>query len=255
MPPVTLAPLVHSGGAFLCPNMNVYYEIGFAIGRGKSVAPVFNASFSGAERALRREGTFDNIGYLPYENSDDLTKILSNLPEVNLLDLYGHPIDSSQPLFVLDTFRKTDFRNEIVSSVKESRVFFRSFDPVEIPSFPAIKAIGEATASAGIIVPLLGPLIDDAERHNLRAALLAGLGHGLSRHTLLLERANHEVTTDTKGASSSPSEVLSFAQEWRPHGDSNPGYRESAAELDPPKAGGPRNRILEFRCSLRAGSR
>src|SRR6266478_115368 len=37
-------------------NMNVYYEIGFAIGRGKAIAPVINASFANAVMEIRRDG-------------------------------------------------------------------------------------------------------------------------------------------------------------------------------------------------------
>src|SRR4051812_40809567 len=49
----------------------------------------------------------------------------------NKLEKAVKPINFQQPLYILDTFRKTDFRNWIVSSVKSSKVFYRSFDPAE----------------------------------------------------------------------------------------------------------------------------
>jgi hypothetical protein len=170
------------------PNLNVYYEIGFAIGRGKILAPVINTSFANATRGIQRDGFFDNIGYRTYENSEQLLKIFKEVPGTILLDLYAKSANLSQPLFVLDTFRKTDFRNAIISAVKASRIFYRSFDPVETPRFSTLSVIAEVTASGGVIVPFLSPHIDDADRHNLRAALTAGLSHGLGRQTLLLQR-------------------------------------------------------------------
>jgi len=80
--------------------------------------------------------------------------------------------------------------------VKESKVFFRSFDPVEIPRFATISTIMEATSSAGIVIPLLAPHVDDSSRHNLRAAYLAGIGHGLNRPTMLLQRDYSTVPAD-----------------------------------------------------------
>lgn len=167
------------------PNYNVYYEAGFAIGLGKSIAPVINSSFAGASAAAQKDGFFDNIGFKTYENSADLIGILSNLPETAMADLYSRELDSSQPLFLLDTFRKTDFRNAITAAIKSTKVFYRSFDPVEVPRFSTVSIIGDATASSGIVIPFLGEHVDDASRHNLRAAFLAGLAHGLRRETVI----------------------------------------------------------------------
>lgn len=71
------------------PNMNVYYELGFALGRGKAIAPVVNAAFANAIAEIRKDGIFDNIGYKTYENSEQLRRILSDLPDSNLVELYG----------------------------------------------------------------------------------------------------------------------------------------------------------------------
>ncbi|MDE1570488.1 P-loop ATPase, Sll1717 family [Aquabacter sp. P-9] len=169
------------------PNKNVYYEAGFAIGLGKPVAPVVNVSFAGASTDLQKDGLFDNIGYQTYENADQLLSILEKIPENILVELYSRPLETQQPLFVLDTLRKTDFRNYIVSAVKRAKVFYRSFDPVEVPRFSAVQMIADITASSGIVIPILNEHIEDAERHNLRAAFLAGLCHGLDRYTLLVQ--------------------------------------------------------------------
>jgi hypothetical protein len=178
------------------PNLNVYYEIGFAIGLGKSVAPVINVSFENAQRDVLKDGFFDGIGFGTYENSVQLSKLLQELPTHVLLELYAKPVNFEQSLYLLDTFRKTDFRNAIVSAVKESKIFFRSFDPVETPRFSTLPILTEVTSSAGIIVPLLAAHVDDSFKHNLRAAFLAGMGHGLHRETLLIQRDHAIVPAD-----------------------------------------------------------
>lgn len=180
------------------PNLNVYYEIGYAIGSGKAIAPVVNTSFAGATADLQREGLFDNIGYKVYENSDQLCEIMLDLPISSLSELYSKPTNFHQPLYLLDSFRKTDFRNTIVSAIKAAKYFYRSFDPVEVPRFSSVSVIGDVSASSGIIVPFLPLHVDDAARHNLRAAFLAGLSHGFDRETLLLrmEVPNEPVPTD-----------------------------------------------------------
>jgi hypothetical protein len=54
------------------PNMNVYYEVGFAIGNGKTIAPVINTSFARALTDIQKDGLFDNIGFKPYDNAAQL---------------------------------------------------------------------------------------------------------------------------------------------------------------------------------------
>jgi hypothetical protein len=116
-----------------------------------------------------------------------LADILGDLPVSNLKELYAKPINHQQPLFLLQAFRKTDFINGIVSAIKSSKVHFRSFDPVEVPRLSTVAMVGEITASAGVLVPLIGRNMDDAPRHNIRAAFITGLSHGLERQTLLLK--------------------------------------------------------------------
>lgn len=190
--PQRIKTLVDKSDTLLCdvtfPNLNVYYEIGYAIGGGCAIAPVVNVSFQDATRNVTQEGLFDVIGFETYENSSDLGGIFSRLPTTNLVDLYGRPVNHSQPLFLIDPLRKTDFRNSIVSSIKGSKVYYRSYDPVESPRFSVIAMIAEVTASSGTIIPFLGSNVDDAPRHNLRAAFLAGLSHGLGRETLLIQQ-------------------------------------------------------------------
>jgi hypothetical protein len=173
-------------------NLNVYYEAGFAIGAGKALAPVVNASFAGSAETIGRDGIFDSVGYGKYENAAELGEWLAKLPDTKLMELYGKPLNHQQPLFFLDAFRKTDFRNAIVSTIKDSKVFFRSFDPAEIPRLQTVAAIADVSSSSGVVIPFLSDHIDDSVRHNLRGAFLAGIAHGYGRETLLVQRASSD---------------------------------------------------------------
>ena len=168
------------------PNINVYYEIGYCIGVGKSLAPVLNVSFANATADIQKDGLFDVINYASYENSVALAEIMGDLPSTVLVDLYGKPLNTAQPIYFLNAYRKTDFVNHIAAAIKDSKVHFRSFDPAETSRFSIVNAISDVTSSAGVIVPFLEPYIDDSARHNIRAAFLAGLAHGLEREALLL---------------------------------------------------------------------
>lgn len=183
-------------GDITSSNNNVYYEFGYAIGSGKPILPVLNASFKDASKNIQKDGFFDNIRYEVYENSDQLGEIVGLFQGFGLLEAYEKEINHEQPLFLLDTYKKTDFRNSIVSSIKASKVFYRSFDPTETPRFSTSNIIAEASASSGAIVPFLSETIVDAERHNLRASFLAGILHGLDRKVLLIQHGDAPTPAD-----------------------------------------------------------
>src|SRR5262249_15748411 len=73
---------IENADVLLCditkPNLNVYYEIGYCIGRGKSLAPVLNVSFANAAADVQKDGLFDIIGYASYENSAALADIMGH---------------------------------------------------------------------------------------------------------------------------------------------------------------------------------
>jgi hypothetical protein len=107
------------------PNLNVYYEIGYCVGLGKTLAPVLNVSFAHAAGDIHKDGMFDIIGYESYENSSRLAEIMGNLPDKVLLDLYGKPLNTQQPVFFLNGYRKTDFVNGIAAAIKDSKAHYR----------------------------------------------------------------------------------------------------------------------------------
>src|SRR5258708_4376659 len=54
------------------PNLNVYYEIGYAVGVGQSLTPVLNAPFTNAAPSIQKDGLLDTIVYKTYQTPPDL---------------------------------------------------------------------------------------------------------------------------------------------------------------------------------------
>jgi len=107
------------------PNFNVYYEAGYCFGSKKPVVPTANRAYSASTTNVYLTGIFDTLGILYYENANELR---DKLPAWQLEDHISglfQPKDHSQPLFLLDTLRKIDFRNWIVGSIANASVNVR----------------------------------------------------------------------------------------------------------------------------------
>ena len=104
------------------PNFNVYYEIGYALALRKAVVPTSNSSFKDSKANASLIGVFDTIGQVRYENSDQLSAQLYSCKFLPWVNKYVLPQDHNQPLFLLDTYRKTDFRNWLVQNIGNSQV-------------------------------------------------------------------------------------------------------------------------------------
>jgi hypothetical protein len=178
------------------PNFNVYYEMGYAAAVGKPVIPTLNIAVERAAKQVSELGLFDTIGWATYANSDELSEKLEDWQSIAWTTKYRRAKDHSQPLFLLDCLKKTDFRNHIVAAIENSHVRHRAYDPSEVPRLTAAQSIADISASAGCIIPILSNDIVDAERHNLRAAFLLGLAHGFDMEALAIQYGNGPSPTD-----------------------------------------------------------
>jgi hypothetical protein len=178
------------------PNHNVFYEIGYAMARGKPILPTVNSAVACAGDNVRRVGLFDTTGYASYSNSGDLATALGEWRKKSWTNMQSGKRDFAQPLFVLDTLKKTDFRNWIFHAIDEAELNYRSFDPAEVPRLTAAQAISEVSASAGVIIPLISSEVVDSELHNLRAGFILGAAHGFSVDALVIQYENGPAPLD-----------------------------------------------------------
>jgi hypothetical protein len=178
------------------PNCNVVYEIAYAIALGVPVIPTINTAIEKAVSGVIRIGLFDTIGWAQYNNASELNDKIQ-LWEANAwTGQYIKQKDHGQPLFILDSLKKTDFRNHIFHAVENSHVKYRFFDPTQVPRLTAAQAISEISSSSGVIVPFLDNEITDAAIHNLRAAFVLGLSHGFGIEPLAIQYENGPAPLD-----------------------------------------------------------
>ena len=199
------------------PNCNVYYEIAYALAKRKPVLPTVNITISNAVSRLQGMGLFDTTGWLTYSNAEDLSNKLTSWQGHSWTSNYVLRRDYVQPLYVLDTVGKTDFRNHIFHAIGNSRLNYRSFDPTEIPRLSAAQAISEVSSSAGVIVQILKEHIVDTHRNNLRAAFIIGLCHGYDVDVLAIQYENGPAPLDYREFitnSTDPHETERHAREF-----------------------------------------
>jgi len=177
-------------------NFNVFFEIGYAIGKQKRVVPVLDKSFSPQEKEIIGLGILDTIGYSPYQNSQELVTLLVSIPDFRPLQFRDISIDQGAPIYVIDTLYKTDASVRILSKIKKSRIRFRSFDPQEQSRLSAMEAYQNVAQSVAIIVHLLSSNQTDCLFNNYRGAFIAGLCYGLDKEVLILQEGDDPVPLD-----------------------------------------------------------
>src|SRR5436309_7587126 len=177
-------------------NFNVTYEVGFALARGKRVVLTRHKGLKGSSPFVADVGIFDTLGYLEYQNADELEAIIRKItdPSPSLKNIY--PLNTNAPLFLIAARLRTDPVTRIISRVKKARLFFRSFDPQETPRLSAPDAFEQIAQSFGALVHLLPERIANSSIHNIQTAFLAGLAGGFEKVLLLLQDGEEPVPLD-----------------------------------------------------------
>ena len=177
-------------------NFNVLFEIGYAIGKQRRVVPILDKSFNPQEKEITSLGILDTIGYTPYQNSEELVKLLVSIQNFKPLHFQDIPIDQGAPIYVVDTLHKTDASVRILSKIKKSRIRFRSFDPQEQSRLSAMEAYQNVAQSVAIVVHLLSSNQTDWLFNNYRGAFVAGLCYGLDREVVIFQEGDDPVPID-----------------------------------------------------------
>ena len=178
-------------------NLNVTYEVGFAIGTNRRAYLIKNRQYQQKPDITDKVGVFDTLGYQPYDNSNSLSQALSSVRDLVPLNT-NQPLDPKAPIYILETPQKGDTMIHIVSCVKEARFQYRSFNPSEDARLSASDAISHVSGSHGVVVPLLPDDIYDSAIHNVRAAFIAGLAHGMEKPTLILKPIGFDAPLDLR---------------------------------------------------------
>ena len=178
-------------------NFNVTYEVGFAIGAGKRAYLVLNNCYEDSQTDVSQIGIFDTLGYEEYNNAESLASVMLNIHDHRPIDINYRP-NFRAPVYLVETPSQGDVMRRIVSSIKKARLQYRSFSPSEEARLPAIEAIEHVANSHGIVIPMLQKEIRDSTIHNIRAAFVAGLAHGMEKPTLILQHQKETLPIDVR---------------------------------------------------------
>jgi len=197
-------------------NFNVTYEIGYAIGIGRRAYLIRNNTFTSDNEEIRKIGIFDTLGYETYDNAKQLADLLASITDATPLTTASPP-NRNTPVYILETPIRSGVLTHIVARVKKARLQYRSFVPAEEVRLSAIDAITHVASSFGVLIPLLSSGMSGWEIHNIRAAFVAGLAHGMSKHTLILQDQDGPVPLDVRDFSkrySHPSDIDSHIHDF-----------------------------------------
>ena len=201
-------------------NLNVIYEIGYSIGKKRRVILVRNSTIAADDEIARLAGIFDTLGYFVYQNAQDIVDLLSEPIDLDALNT-NYPLDRKAPTYILETPGRSEAMVRMVGRVKKARLRYRSFAPSEDTRMAASDAIFHVASSFGVLVPFLEKIANGSAIHNMRAAFVAGLSHGMEKSTLILN----------DGSEPLPLDIRDYAKYYRHPNDIDDHIQEFALEV------------------------
>lgn len=180
-------------------NFNVTYEVGYALAKGKRVVLTRHKGLQPLPPLIKDVGIFDTLGWLDYQNSDELETILRKITDSSPSVKNIYALNKNAPVYLNAARVRTDPVTRIISRVKKARLFFRAFDPEETPRLSATQAFEQVSQSFGVLVHLLPERVVDSSVHNIQAAFLAGLAEGFNKVLLFLQDGEEPVPLDYRG--------------------------------------------------------
>jgi hypothetical protein len=178
-------------------NLNVVYEIGFAIGSRKRAYLIRHQGTAGDEAVAREAGIFDTLGYHEYSDQDDLVMRLTSNIDPDPLQ-FSVELDHRAPVYLVEPPVKGLAVTAMIARLKKARYRYRSFIPGEDVRLSAVDAIRQVASSSGILVTFEEPAKAHALVHNIRSMFVAGLADGMGKPLLVLCPAGTDAPLDVR---------------------------------------------------------
>lgn len=177
-------------------NFNLMFEIGYAIGLGLPVMPIRDTSYVRDSKVFDELGLLDTLGYIDYANSTALAEAVGDrIGDVSPFQNYP-ALNSEQPLYLVRSRIQSEGMIKLMSVLKKSGLFFRTFDPRETSRLSLHEAYKEICTSYGAIAHLVDSNRIGALAHNARCAFLAGMAMAMEKHTLMLQESRTKQPID-----------------------------------------------------------
>lgn len=200
-------------------NLNVVYEIGYAIGRQKRVILLRNSKIEGDKALAQKVGIFDTLGYIEFSTSEDVRNILSAHHEQDPL-LVTSRLDKKAPVYIIEPAVARHADVLIASRVKKAGFKYRSFNPTEHMRMSATETLRQVATSSGVVTRLQESSVRGSDIHNVRACFAIGLADGMGKPSLTLHPSDVTVPLDLRDAARlyrDPNDIASIVADFCPH--------------------------------------
>jgi len=169
-------------------NFNLMFEIGYALGLGIPVIPIRDTTCTLDSKEFESLGLIDTLGYLDFQNSEDLAAKLPDAIKKAAIPISGvFSPNREQPCYLVRSPIVTNGLVKILSVVKKSGLRFRAYDPKEQPRLSLQDAFHQVKSSIGVCVYLLSAFRNGSTVHNARGAFVAGLAMASGSYVFVLQ--------------------------------------------------------------------
>lgn len=176
-------------------NVNVLFELGYAIAREKRIWLLQDCSTDNARDRFEKVGLLKSIGYIPYTNSSQIyNKFLEERPYADLgttpFEKYAKSIaeytQNNADILYLKCFTPTEASVRLAKTI--SRIHLKSIidDPSEKSQETLDWYIRHIYGTHALLIHLDSDNVSDAAPTNAKYSFIAGFAYGLGKDILLL---------------------------------------------------------------------
>ena len=169
-------------------NFNMMFEIGVAISLGVPIILIRDTTYALDSENFKRLGLLDTVGYIDFQNSEELAERLPVALE-NAKPLADVPQRAfrESPVYILRSTISTDGSLSVESTLKKSRLRYRTYDPDENIRLTLNDARRQVNGSLAVVATLLDENREGARVHNALAAFVAGYAVGRQKIVALIQ--------------------------------------------------------------------
>ncbi len=190
-------------------NLNVLFELGYAIGRGKRLWISVSETVDPDQRGVRKIDTLVPVGHSRYFNRVQLVNaIYQEEPWEDLRASFPVEGNGQMPvrprgasLLYIKSSQPSDASIRLSQVLDSTKIFGERTidDPSEVPNEGLDWYIEKAQRADAVVVHFLSNQRVSTESHNGKCALVSGIAFGLGRPFLMIAHAPFENPIDFRG--------------------------------------------------------
>jgi hypothetical protein len=187
-------------------NPNVLFELGYAVGKKKSVFPVINNAVEHAVAHWQETRILDAVGYVGYTNSDDIfAAFTQERPDLRQQSVFDESIAptlrpaGTPSVFYISSLHTDDASGAITRIVRDEAsrgIRLAIADPRETGVQPLTWYAQQIYDAVAALIHFESPENRDAWLHNARCAFVGGLAQGMSKPLLMLAPEDYSAPFD-----------------------------------------------------------